>query len=56
MMRMVEEHGRVREACERLRRHATVEIFDFDQALARMRELLNLAGGERRSHRDVPES
>jgi hypothetical protein len=50
MKRTSEEHGRVMEACERLRRHSTVEVFDFDQALARMRELLNLADSGRELH------
>ena len=32
----------VEEACRRLRRHATVEVLDFDGALLRARELLGL--------------
>jgi hypothetical protein len=38
----VEEHKRIEEACERLRPHATVEVLDFQQAFARIRELLKL--------------
>jgi hypothetical protein len=38
-----DEHRRTQDACERLRVCATVEVLDFDQALARARELLGLA-------------
>ena len=34
----------VEEACRRLRRHASVEVLDFDNALRRARELLGLDG------------
>jgi hypothetical protein len=37
-----EEHRRVQDACARLQGRATVEVMDFDGALARARELLGL--------------
>jgi hypothetical protein len=37
-----EEHWRVREACARLQPHATVDLLDFDAALERARNLLEL--------------
>ena len=37
-----EEHRRVEDACARLRPHATVEVLNFQSALARVRELLEL--------------
>ena len=36
------EHRRVEDACVRLRSHATVEVLDFDAALARAQQLLDL--------------
>jgi hypothetical protein len=41
-MAAAEEHQRVKDACARLRLHATVEVLDFDAALARARKLLEL--------------
>ena len=40
---IMQEAG-IEEACRRLRRHARVEVLDFDGALLRARELLGLGG------------
>jgi hypothetical protein len=39
----VEEHIRVEDACARLRLHATVEVLNFSQALARAKALFGIA-------------
>lgn len=46
-----EEHKRIEEACERLRPLATVEVLDFDQAFARMKELLYLFNNDAKAIR-----
>ena len=40
--RAMADHQRVTAACERLRTHAEVHRLDFDQSLARLRDLLRL--------------
>jgi hypothetical protein len=38
------QQANIEEACRELRRHASVEVLDFDSALLRARELLDLEG------------